>query len=497
MKRAALFSAATLMAALLATACDATKPRGPGSIFISSTAQALDLGFFEYLITVDNGTPRVIDGFESVAYQVNGLAHGSHTVELSGLPSACNGGANRRDVNLRGDDTALVVFSIQCTRTTGDLRINAATTGTDPDLDGYVVTINQLPAAFIQPNGQQTLQFMPAGQYQIALSGVATNCIASAAQSATITAGVLTTVNFTVSCSPVAIVKLIASASGVDRDPDGFMFRLNTAAPTRVVNGTTHIRVPAGSHTWELSDIQPNCTTGASSGSITLNARDTVTINAAATCTAIGYGIAGTTAADAVGDTLSNAQNNTDRAHDIVRITARYATDWLILVWHFARPVGSVGLQTSGALQGLIELDVDENTSTGIAPLSNGFGGSAAQGVDYHIALFEADTAAVPIRRFSTAFDTIVHRVPIKLEGDSVIVRIPLAKLGGDNGNMTISSIVGTQDRPTDLAPNAGVFLARVPTGPVIVEAITITAAPSPAPRAGAAAKRSPRWPPR
>ena len=36
-----------------------------------------------------------------------------------------------------------------------------------------------------------------------------------------------------------------------------------------------------------------------------------------------------------------------------------------------------------------------------------------------------------------------------------------LAKLGGDDGRMTISAVLGTFDRPTDIAPNSGVILAR------------------------------------
>jgi hypothetical protein len=498
MKRVITF-AASVLAAMLATACDSTEPRGPGSIFISSSANAVDVGFFEYTISVDAATPRVIASFDDVNFIVNGLAHGSHSVQLSGLPPACGAGANPVDVNLRGDDTALVVFSIQCPRTTGDLRITVATTGSDLDPDGYFVLVDQFPVTTISSNGQLNVNFMPPGLHQVALSNVASNCSAPAAQSVTVTAGALTPVNFAVTCSPVAVVKLVTSSSGEDRDPDGFMFRLDAAAPARAATGTTHLRVAPGTHTWELSDIQPNCTLGgASSGSITVSAGDTVTITSAATCTAVGYGTAGTTVADPVADTLSNASNNANPAYDIVRMTARYASNWLIVVMHYARPVGSVGPLTPGSLLGLVEFDVDENVATGIDPLINGFGGSAAQGVDYHVALFDANAESVPLRRFTAnGFDITVHRVPLKLEGDSVIVRIPLEKLGNDDGNMTVSSIVGTADRPTDLAPNAGVMLARAPAGPVIVNAIVGEDAPPTTRKAGAAARRPAQWPPR
>jgi hypothetical protein len=54
-----------------------------------------------------------------------------------------------------------------------------------------------------------------------------------------------------------------------------------------------------------------------------------------------------------------------------------------------------------------------------------------------------------------------VQLVPMSLEGDSVVVKIPLAKLGGDDGRLAISALLGTADRPTDVVPNSGAILAR------------------------------------
>lgn len=436
--------------------------------------------------------------FETVSYFVNGLAHGPHVVSLSGLPAACNAGGLQRDVNLRGDDTALVVFNIHCTRTTGDLRVAVTTTGTDADPDGYLVLINQVPATFVPSNGQTTLQFLPAGTYSVALSDIAPNCTGGTPQSATITAGLLSTVNFTVSCTPVAIVKVTASVDGADPDPDGVTFRLDQSQPIRVANGTTHLRVPSGSRTWEIADVQPNCSLGGpTSGSFTIAAGDTVEIDAAASCVAVGYGTAGTTASDPSADTLSNPTGHADPAHDLLQITTRYATNWLILVMRFAKPVGSVGLATPAGLQGWLELDVDENLGTGMPPGINSFGGNAQQGVDYAIALFEADASSVRIHRVGAGFDTTAHRVPLQIEGDSVIIRIPLAKLGGDDGNLSITSVVGTADRPTDIAPNSGVILARQPTGSVVASATAGADAALLARVQGGSSAKPRRWGPR
>lgn len=466
---------------LLATACDSTTPRGPGSIFISASASSAEPGnFFQYQITVDNGAPKMASAFENVSYMVNGLAHGAHTVRLSGLPNVCSAGAAERAVSLRGDDTALVVFNIACTRTTGDLTIVVATSGTDRDTDGYVVMLDGFPTTTLPPNGQFTFPFMPPGSYSVGLAGVSTNCAATGPSSASITVGTTTTVNYAVSCSPVAIVKLTTAMTGEDRDADGIVFELGSSLSIRAPTGTSYLRVPAGTHSWALKDVQPNCTmNGSASGSTTLIVGDTLSIDATASCSAIGYGTAGTVVADAEADTLQNSGNNPNKAHDILQFTTRYADNWLILVTRFKRPVGVVGSGVEAGLQGLIELDVDENTSTGAPPLVNGFGGNSQQGVDYAIVLFEADANSVRLVKVQSQ-DTTTHRVPLKIEGDSVIIRIPLAKLGGDNGNMTITSIVGTEDRPTDLLPNSGVIVAR-PASAAIAAAIVGADQPLPA----------------
>jgi hypothetical protein len=465
---------------LFATACDSTTPRGPGSIFISSSTSSAEPGnFFQYQITVDDGAPKQASAFENVSYLVNGLAHGSHKVRISGLPSVCNAGANERDISLRGDDTALVVFNIACARTTGDLMITVATSGTDRDTDGYLVLLDGFPTTTLPPNGQFTFPYVPAGSYTVGLAGVSTNCAASGPSSATIAVGATTTVHYTVSCSPVAIVKLTTAVTGDDRDADGVVFELGSSISIRAPVGTSYLRVPAGTHSWALKDVQPNCTMNAPSGSTTLLAGDTLSIAASATCSAIGYGTAGTVVADGEADTLQNIGNNPNKAHDILQFTTRYADNWIILVARFKQAVGVVGSQSESGLQGLIELDVDENLSTGVPPLVNGFGGNSQQGVDYSIVLFEADANSVRLVKVQSQ-DTTTHRVPLKVEGDSVIVRIPLAKLGGDNGNMTITSIMGTQDRPTDLLPNSGVIVAR-PASAAIVAAIVGAEAPLPA----------------
>jgi hypothetical protein len=464
MPRRASSLAVIALTSLLVAACDSTEPRGPGSIFISSSVESPEPNqqFFQYDIIVDNGSPRTAFVFEPVSYIVNGLAPGAHEVRLGGVPTSCTFGTNPRPVNLRGDDTALVVFAIQCPRTTGDLQVNVSTTGPDPDPNGYLLLLGGLGSTFIPSNFSQVLQFIPAGTYSISLSDVAPNCAAGPAQNITITAGQTSTVAFQVTCTPVAIVKVVVSTTGTEPDADGILVTVGAATGMRVpANGTFHLRVPEGTSNWSLGDLQPNCTlAGASSGSLTVAGGDTATITSTATCAAIGYGDAGTVATDAAADTLPNSSGSTNPSHDLLQATTRYATDWLILVMRFTRPVGTVGSGSPAGLQGVVDFDVDENASTGAPPLINSFGGSASQGSDYRIDFFSSNATSGRLLR-AGAGDSTTHLVPLALEGDSVVVKIPLAKLGPDDGRLSITAVFGTVDRPTDIAPNSGVILAR------------------------------------
>ena len=492
-RRRAVSTTLFLAGLTVAGACESTPPRGPGSILISAPRVTAEPAVMPtYRIRVDGGSPTTLTFFETVSYVVNGLAHGDHVVTVDGLASACSVEDNPRTVRLRGDDTALVVFDIECARTSGDIRVSVTTTGPDPD-NGYNITFNGTMGPFVNANGITTLQYVPAGTYSIGLGGVAPNCTGGAAQSVTVTPGATTTVNLTVTCSSAALLRVVTSATGTDRDADGLLFALNGAGPVRATVGTTTLRVAAGSHSWAITDVQPNCTLGeASTGSLTIAPGDTVTLNAALTCSTIGYGVAGTVATEVAGDTLGNSTGNVNAAHDVLQVSTRYASNWLILVLRFARPVGAVGLSSPGGMLGTIDLDVDESSATGIPPLANSYGGTGQQGVDYSIALYDVTADGVRIRRNSLSMDTVSHRAPLALEGDSVVIRVPLAKLGGDDGNMTVTTIIGTFDRPTDIVPNSGVIVAR-PAGAPAVAAAQISTPVSASVRKQPAAT----WPPR
>lgn len=484
-----------LTAALLA--CDdAAAPRGPGAILVhASTVLAEPFLYFQYSVSIDGGTPRTGFAGQDLFFVATGLAQGKHVVELTGTPSTCSAGTHSRDVSLRGGDTASVVFQIACSRTTGDLNVSVATTGPDPDPNGYRLVIDGLAALSLPSNGTTSFQFLPPGQYTLALSDVATNCSPPPSQSVTITAGAVSSVSFAVTCSPIAVVKFVASATGDDVDVDGYALQVGAGAARRgVANGVTLVHASAGTFDYAISDVQPNCVLSSpASGSLTVAAGDTATVQVVATCAAIGFGTLGTSASDPVADTLP-ASAGAAAAHDLVNVSVRYVEHFAIVVLRFGAAVTPAMSGAASALAGWVEIDTDESTATGSTPASNGFGASATMGVDYVLYLFESDTTSTTLLRLDGLAIVDSARVPSRFQGDSVILQVPLAKLGGDDGRFTFVQVVGTPNRPTDIAPNAGQIAAR-PAGSIVVNPGSVRD-PAPVSRDGRSWSRTGGWRP-
>jgi hypothetical protein len=332
-----------LAALLLLAACESTPPRGPGAIQIQSTVTNQEFSFFDYGIAIDGGAPY--EAFSSVTKNIlaKGLAHGPHTVSLENLPAQCSAGTAgpERTVTLRGDDTVGVVFSIVCARTSGDLTIVVATTGPDPDPNGYLVTIDGFVAAFVGANSSTTLNFLVPDLYTVGLAEMASNCTYGGAQNVSVAAGAKPTVTFAVTCSPLAHIRVVASTTGPEPDPDGYL--LVAAGDTMLVAGdeTTVVPVSAGTVSYAVSDLQPNCAFGGpSSGEATLAGGDTLTLTLAATCVELPAGTKELEYDDTLGDTLPNGGGG-PRAHDLAAVTTAYAPGWIIVSMKWALPAVS------------------------------------------------------------------------------------------------------------------------------------------------------------
>ena len=173
-----------------------------GELFVSTNTSGVDLGA-GYAVTVDGGASQTIAANGNVTFTQ--LYAASHTVVLSGVAGNCTlTGSNAQQVNVSAGQTASLTFSGSCAPTgsgSGTLTVTTSTTGSNPDADGYTVTVDGTATQAIATNGSATFT-VPAGANPVALSGVASNCTVSGANSGTVTvpAGGAGTTTLAVTC---------------------------------------------------------------------------------------------------------------------------------------------------------------------------------------------------------------------------------------------------------------------------------------------------------
>lgn len=161
--------------------------------------------------------------------------------------------------------TPLSIFDYPCP--IGTLKVTTVTTGTNPDPDGYTVTLDGGDPKSISINGEVTYVFLPEATFSVQLGGVANNCTVGGQnpRPATIVAGDTTTRNFNVECtSETGALEVVVSTSGVNQDSDGYTVVIDGAQSQNVTaNDTiTFAGLAAGSHSVSLEGIAENCTAG-------------------------------------------------------------------------------------------------------------------------------------------------------------------------------------------------------------------------------------------
>ena len=154
---------------------------------------------------------------------------------------------------------------------------------------------------------------------------------------------------------------------------------------------------------------------------------------------------------DPKGDTY-----NASAIPDVISLTAGSTADTVTIRLGFA---GTISGSTSGladALGGYIDLDTDQDPLTGAFALTDAFGPpgtSTGLGTEYFVLLFLDAQGKVSIVATS---GTITGTVQPSFGDSSMTLRIPLAMLGNDDGNMNIAAVAGNLSVPTDVVPNAG-----------------------------------------
>src|SRR2546425_850521 len=239
-------------------------------------------------VHVQNGQPTGIDDFVT-GWQLPDGSRWGRPVSLLVMPDGAL---------LVSDDWGGRIWRVSFGQTppadgTGDLGVTTATTGSDPDPDGYTVIVDGTSNQPIGINGSVTFSGVSAGSHTVALSGVAPNCSVTGAdpQTMTVPSGGTVTAAFTVNCSATTgNLTVTSSTGGSSLDPDGYTVTVDgtTSQPiaTNSSTGITFTGLAAGSHSVALSGVAANCTvTSANPQTMTVPSDGTVTAAFTVNCT--------------------------------------------------------------------------------------------------------------------------------------------------------------------------------------------------------------------
>ena len=184
---------------------------------------------------------------------------------------------------------------------------------------------------------------------------------------------------------------------------------------------------------------------------------DCVVHGAAMTGAVVVIGAGTQSAAETVTDPVGDMFGSGPITWDLTALTAARDSDAVTVGLELSRDIVSPLGGDTTAMVGFVDLDVDQDATTGGDGVVNEFrldGGSSGLGVDYVLQLRHFDTDSTFV---VTSWDgAVVGHVKPEFDGRRVTVRIPRAMLGDDDGFLNAAAIVGNVGHPTDFVPNAG-----------------------------------------
>lgn len=163
---------------------------------------------------------------------------------------------------------------------------------------------------------------------------------------------------------------------------------------------------------------------------------------------------------DALGDNIATPGNP---VVDIITVGGGIDGDDMFILLAFSSDTDMM------AVSGWIELDTDQDVTTGAAPLANAFipGVNQDLGVEFLLNL-NVGEEAVYIYDANTL--DLIGTGLVQIFGHTMDIHLPLFYLG-DDGNMNFGTIWGNYTEPTDAAPDSG-------HGTIIADPLSLTISP-------------------
>jgi len=243
-----------------------------------------------YTVTLDGSGGKAITGNGSTSF--TSVSPGSHDVELTNVAGNCTvSGANPRSVSVTAGNTTNVSFTITCTSLTGGLQVTTSTSGSEPDTNGYTVSIDGGTPQAIGNNATQTFNGLSVGDHSVLLGGIKSNCsVSNNPRTVSVPSGSTASTTFTVTCSATTgTIHVTTSTSGQDVD-NSYTVTLDGGGGQAITgNGSTDFtNVSPGSHDIELTNVASNCTISETNPqNVSVTAGNTTNVSFTITCTQI------------------------------------------------------------------------------------------------------------------------------------------------------------------------------------------------------------------
>lgn len=288
MKHSRLTNALLLaMVAIGAISCTDALDVEPGTIRMTVTTTGMDVDPDGYAVSVDGGPAVSLALNDTIT--LDDIRPGKHALRLLGRASNCAAiGSDSLSVNVHTGATANAAFTIWCAQMVGVIRVLTATTGGDPDPDGYSVSVDGGPFQLVYSTGTFYVNNLPVGVHSVVLGGVANNCAPATPgpQQVNVTYGGTTDLVLTVACTAVTGTLYVTTrTSGVELDPNGYTVSVDGGSQ-RPIGRSSALMVPSlspGTHSVALTGVAANCTVAGpnpASATIAVGVTDTVAFDA-------------------------------------------------------------------------------------------------------------------------------------------------------------------------------------------------------------------------
>ncbi len=161
-------------------------------------------------------------------------------------------------------------------------------------------------------------------------------------------------------------------------------------------------------------------------------------------------------------DAFGDAQDTFGAGPPLLDIDAMFMlfdASFLHFEMTFHTPISAPSFFQPDGVVGLLEFDTDQNAATGLPPSQNFFSPPfdfLVAGIDFVVVLFSEIDHPGFVDVADTSTMKVVDTVAITYGPMSFSGSIPLASLGGDDGILDFTTLIGTFPQPTDATDVVG-----------------------------------------